>query len=246
MLQGKKVLLFDLDGTLIDSINIWNEVDHAFIHALGGSSEQVDVQNQRDALLRSFSTAQDPYLEYCRFIGQKYNAALSAEELVKLRYRIANHFLTEVVDFKPDAELVLKRLKELGFHLVIASTTKKENLNIYLNENRNIRQKAPLDVYFSSLYTREDATKIKPHPEIHQRIMRELNVSPQECLVFEDSLIGVEAAVAAGIEVAVMYDRYSDIDREKIQQLATYYFSSFSHLLQTIEKEYPKETNEIV
>ena len=88
---------------------------------------------------------------------------------------------------------------------------------------------------FEVVYSRNDAEHIKPDPEIHLRLMREFNVTPQECLIFEDSLVGVQAAKAAAVECAVIYDMYSDDDRQKINQLANYQFDNFSAVLEAIE-----------
>ena len=66
MLEGKKVILFDFDGTLVDSVGVWNEVDRKLIEELGGKEiQEARIQEQRDSALRAFSTAKNPYEEYC-------------------------------------------------------------------------------------------------------------------------------------------------------------------------------------
>ena len=65
--------------------------------------------------------------------------------------------------------------------------------------------------------------------------MCEFNVTPQECLIFEDSLVGVLAAQAAGIECAVIYDQYSDNDRDELNRLADYRFNDFAQALKALE-----------
>ncbi len=74
----------------------------------------------------------------------------------------------------------------------------------------------------------------KPSPEVHNKIMQLLSVSPSECLIIEDSLIGIQAAKNIGIEVAVMYDKYSDCDREEINKIAQYQFKNFDEILNYI------------
>ena len=61
--------------------------------------------------------------------------------------------------------------------------------------------------------------------------MSELHVKPEECLVFEDSLIGIEAAKNAGIPSVAVYDPYSDGEREQINALADYQIQSYTQLL---------------
>lgn len=68
--------------------------------------------------------------------------------------------------------------------------------------------------------------------------MRELHVSPEECIIFEDSLVGMEAAQNADIDAAVIYDRYSDSEREQINRIADYRFDNYDELYKIVVKEF--------
>lgn len=233
MLEGKKVIIFDMDGTLIDSVGVWNDVDRALIGRIrtGGGPLTEDVQAQRDEALRRFSKAENPYMEYCAFLKEKYGSSLTPEEIHTLRYEIAQDYLKHVIDYKPDADVFLHKLKAAGYTLVIATTTRRGNMDIYRTQNVNMAAKAKIDDLFTLVYTREDAKEIKPNPEIYLRVMSELHVKPEECLVFEDSLIGIEAAKNAGIPSVAVYDPYSDGEREQINALADYQIQSYTQLL---------------
>lgn len=238
MLENKKVIIFDLDGTLIDSIGIWNAIDEEVIKQIGnGEIDNVDIAKQRDTKLKEYSKCEDAYLEYCGFLGKKYGSNLPKEEIKKLRYEIAYHYIRDIVDYKPYAEYVLKYLKEKGYILVIASTTNDHTIKIYKNENKNIINKANFDDYFTLVFSKGAVKELKPNPEIHLKILKELNVKKEECLIIEDALIGVEAANNAGIDVAVIYDKYSDVDREKIEKLSQYSFSGFKEMLDEIKSK---------
>ena len=141
------------------------------------------------------------------------------------------------IDYKKDAEEVLKYLKKKGYILVIASTTGENVINIYKNYNKNIIKKANLTDIFSLIYSKEAVKNIKPNPEVHYKILKELKVKPEECLVVEDSVIGVEAANRANIEVAVIYDKYSDNNRKEINKLSQYRFMNFNEMLDYIKQE---------
>lgn len=234
MLTGKKYIIFDLDGTLIDSVGIWNKVDHRFIAALGGNSDGIDVQAQRDSKLREYKAEPDPYKAYCKYLGEQYSSSLSPDELVKLRYNIAHALTEKEVDYKPYADVLLHKLYDRGYTLIIASTTRKDNLDVYRTKNAKMISKANLEELFSAIYTREDAKEIKPSPEIYERILREFGATPAECLVFEDSLIGVEAANNAGIDVIAVYDEYSKNDAEEIKRRSVAYFNNHKELLREI------------
>ncbi len=238
MLKGKKVIIFDMDGTLIDSIGIWNEIDKELIKAIGnGNIDNIDIGKQRDEKLKEYSKCEDAYLEYCKFLKQKYGSNMEIADIKNLRYQIADNYLRKLIDYKPNVERVLEYLKEKGFILAIASTTNDHTIEIYKKHNRNIINKANIEDIFSLVYSKGAVKELKPNPEIHYKILKELNVTADECLIIEDSLIGVEAGNNAGIEVAVIYDKYSDCNREKINQLSQYQFKDYIEMLTYMKHE---------
>ena len=233
MLKNRKVIIFDMDGTLIDSVGIWNQVDALLIARLrrDGQTEEENYQLQRDSALRRFQQEENPYMAYCAFLREKYAMAETPQEVHTLRYTIAGELLREHIDYKEGADRFLLQLKAEGYTLALASATAKKNMEIYRLYNQNIRSKANIDDIFTLVYTRDDAPAMKPDPAIYQMVLDTLGVQPEECLAFEDSLVGVEAAKNAGIPVAVIYDQYSDGEREEINALADYMFDSFTQLL---------------
>ena len=233
MFSHRKYILFDMDGTLIDSVGIWNLVDETLIARLRRDGKQgvENVQQRRDELLRQFRETPQPYMAYCGFLKDEYAMAETPQEIHDVRYAIATELLTQHIDYKPGADTLLRRLREQGHVLALVSATARKNMEVYRQRNENIRSKAPIDETFSLVYTREDAPAMKPDPAIYRMALTALEAKPAECLVFEDSLAGVEAAKNAGLTVAAMYDKYSDGEREQINALADYTFESFAEVL---------------
>lgn len=236
-LLSADTIIFDLDGTLLESMGVWNEIDRILIHKLGGPwEEEMMVGKRRDALLAEYSGKDNPYGEYCGALGRRYGSSLTKEEILDLRHIIDKDFLRNQVDYKPGAPELIKKLHSLGKTLVIATTTKRPNILIYRTENRNIMDKAAFDDYFTAIYTREDVKAIKPSPEVHERILHDLHKRREDCFILEDSLSGIRAARAAGIPVGVVYDRYSEEDGETIRKLSDCWYDSLADACRELEK----------
>ncbi|MDE5539856.1 MAG: HAD family phosphatase [Bacilli bacterium] len=238
LFKNKKVIIFDLDGTLIDSIGIWNKVDVLVVKRLTNIDvEEASISKMRDAILKK-SKSKDIYLEYCEFLRNKFEIEMSAEELLKFRWEISDKFIKGEVDYKPFAEQVLWFLKNKGFRMALATTTTDIQINAYRNFNQNIIQKANLDDIFEIILTKDNVQKKKPNPEVHEKILSALNVKPQECLIVEDSLLGVQAANNIGIDVIAMHDTYADKDRKLINELSDIQFQDFREMLDYIREEF--------
>ncbi len=230
--QNRSLVIFDIDGTLLDSIGVWNEVDARLYTRLGlPPRPAAEVHVRREALLREHAAAANPYHEYCRVLGAEAGSPLSPEDILRLRYEICEELLADVVDYKPGADELVRRLHARGLRLAIASTTRRANLKIYLERNERIRSKAAFDAYFDPIFTREDASRSKPDPEIYLRVLRETGVPAAETVAIEDSLAGVESARAAGIDVVAVRDPASDRDRDAIRRLAGWFVPDFAALL---------------
>ena len=234
LLPCKKAIFFDLDGTLVDSIGVWNEADELLARELTGAApDRAEIRRFREECLRRFRGEPEPYLCYCAELKYRYGTELSPRQVHQRRQTIARGLLTRM-DYRPGADIFLRALKARGYILVLATTGRRASVDVYRTENENIAAKAPIDAIFDRVYTCEDVTAIKPNPEIYIRALQDLGLSAGECLVFEDSLAGVQAAKAAGLETVAIYDKYSDPDREEINALADCQVSDYPTILSSL------------
>lgn len=229
MLKGKKAVIFDLDGTLIDSLGIWSAVDEQLVAGLGrpdlASDPGMLARFREEALVRH-ALEPNPYVGFCSDLAAFCGSSLSGEEVHRERYRISRTLLKTRVRLKPGASAFVKLLAKHGFKLAIATTTKRANIDIYANDNPHIAPELAFGQIFDAILTRENVSRIKPDPEVYRLALGTLGVRPDEALVFEDSLPGLQAAHAAGIETVVVRDPWSEADRESLREASDLYLKS--------------------
>lgn len=238
-LTKKKYIIFDLDGTLIDSIGIWNMTDQKIINLNGGPLLNLeDIQVLRDNFLHN-NVGSDIYLAFCEYLRNKYHLKISsAQELLEMRWDISGQILEKQIDFKPGVVDLILKLKSLGFIVILATMTTQVQLDIYSKKNKKMLEQMNILEVFDLITRKEDVKNKKPHPEIYNYIKDYFGATPQECLIFEDSYTGVLAASSAQIEVVNVGDYYSMIDREKINELIDFYIDSYQEFIDYVDLVY--------
>lgn len=230
------LVIFDLDGTLIDSNGIHNELDIELVRSLGENKNSEEIVSERNDFLKR-NKGGDAYLNYCEYLKTKYNSDLSKEEILEYRRNLSKEFLKKV-EYKPDADEMIKYLKKQNIPIALATVSRRDDINIYINENENIKNKCNLQEYFDFILTKDDVTERKPNPEVYNKMIKHFNINDlSKCIVVEDSLTGVLAAKNAKLNVVVIYDKYSDKDREEINKLADYKVDNFKELIDLFKNQ---------
>ena len=229
-LSNLDLVIFDLDGTLIDSNGVHNYIDVELVHSLGDNNSSEEILQERDEFIKNNKTG-DIYLNYCNYLSTKYNSNLSGEEILQYR-RVLSKKVSRDIKYKQDADKMIKYLKNQNIKLALATVSRKETIDIYINENENIKNKCNIKDYFDFIVTKDDVNLKKPNPEVYNKIIEKFQIKDlSRCIVIEDSLTGILSAKNAKLDVIVMYDKYSDKDRDKINELANYTVSNFKELI---------------
>jgi len=238
MFKNKKVIIFDLDGTLFNSTDMWDIIDTEVVRRLSGNTYK-NISEKREEYLVKNRTG-DTYLGVAEHLKDSYNLEATAQQIHELRFSLVNKYSAYIVDFKKGADQFIHLAKKNGFILVIASLTKRSIMDIYQTQNEKIKTKCNMKDTFDLMILKDEVYKNKPDPEIFLKVLNKLNVLPQDCIILEDSLSGIQAASSAGIEVINIYDKHSDNKREEINQLATYCIKDYQELIEILELEFTK------
>ena len=239
-IKNKKYIIFDMDGTLIDSIGVWNYTDQRLILKYADKYvDEITIQSLRNSFLNN-NTNGDTYVEYCKFLTKFFDLNCDYVELNHERALTATKILASQLIYKDGAVELLYKLKELGFTLILATMTTKKQIDTYSYENPLMAKLINLYDVFDYITTIDDVKEKKPNPEIYLNILKHYNADKIECLIFEDSYTGVLAARKADIDVINVYDKYSDLERESIDLITDYKIDNFEEFLEYIIKKYTK------
>ena len=219
MLKNKKAVLFDLDGTLMDSMWVWEDIDIEYLGRFGHAPTK-DMQRAIEGM---------SFTETAQYFKQRYGIPDTVEEIKAEWNRMAYQVYAERVKLKPGAYGFLRKLREQGCRTGIASSNSRELIRACLEANG-------VADCFDSITISCEVAKGKPAPDIYLRAAETLQATPAECLVFEDIPMGILAAKNAGMDVCAVEDDFSVDQREKIRSLADYYIRSYEEVLgQTFE-----------
>lgn len=213
MLQNMKALIFDLDGTVVDSMGIWREIDIAYLKRHGHELPE-DLQDSIEGM---------SFYDTAKYFQKRFQITDSLEQIMDDWNQMAFQKYSEEVPLKEHIPTLLQYCKKHQIKLGLA-TSNSRKLATEVLQQRGILQ------YFDGIMTGCGKLASKPAPDIYLACARELCVSPDECLVFEDLPAGIIAGNRAGMKTCAVFDEYSKhLDEEK-HNLANYYINSYSEI----------------
>ena len=214
MLKYAKAVLFDLDGTLVDSMWMWKDI---YMEYLGKYGITLPPELQEYIEGMSFS-------EVSAYFKEAFGIKESLEEIKSEWVSMAKYKYTHEVPLKPGALRFLKHLKEQGIPMGIATSNSRDLLDAVL-------ESLEISPYFDCCMTSCEAGAGKPAPDIYLKVAKILKTEPKDCLIFEDTPAGILAGNRAGIPVCAMADENSAGRKEQILQMADYYAETFDQVL---------------
>ena len=215
MLRGLEAVIFDIDGTLLDSNGVWQLIDEEFMRV---RNLAFDENYQREIDGMSFHQV----AEYSR---DKYNLSETPEELMEIWMDMARNEYAINIDAKPGAVEFVYYLKENNVKLAVATSNSHELIDPALMRH---------GIYdcIDHYYTAANIGDAKDDPELYLNIADKLKVSPENCLVFDDIYPVISAVNKAGMRSCVVLDdRSIDIYGEApLKKEADYYIYDFTDI----------------
>lgn len=200
---GIKAAVFDMDGTLTDSMSAWTGLYEILFDRLGLKTpsdflmkvNHLPMQRRMDVIVELYSVDIDPVAVYEWWYEQIYDYYLN------------------VFKVKPYTLDALNALKKAGVRMAVATASDKRLVDAFVRGNS-------LDGYFAAATDLTEVSRPKSSPDIYLKSARKLGVTPDECLVFEDTLIPIKAAKSGGFRVCGVRDDCSASDADEIIRLS--------------------------
>ncbi|HYF75049.1 MAG TPA: HAD family phosphatase [Candidatus Nitrosocosmicus sp.] len=214
MYEDIKAVIFDVDGTLIDSMWIWKQVDIEYLGKRG-----IPLPEKLQSEIEGMS-----YSETAIYFKARFNLPDSLEQ-IKEEWRImAEDYYKWHIKLKSGAKEFIKLLYDKGYVIGIATSNSRELVD-HMLANHGIRQ------YFSYIRTSCEVERGKPYPDVYLKVAEDMGIDPKHCLVFEDTVAGVMAAKAAGMKVFTMADETSAESKDKLIEMTEGYIHSFDEVV---------------
>ncbi len=214
LLHGKKAVLFDMDGTLVDSMWIWRRIDIEFLGRRG-----LPMPDTLQAAIEGMS-----FSETAHYFKETFRLPESEEEIKAVWNEMAREkYRTEVL-LKPGAKDFLQMLKGRGFLTAICTSNSRELIDMAVKARG-------IDDEIDYVVTACEVNAGKPAPDIYLHAAKELGAEASECVVFEDIPAGLLAGKRAGMTVCAVEDEYSAYCMEEKRRLADFVIRDFRELL---------------
>lgn len=209
-----EAVIFDLDGTLLDSMGMWGRIDVEYLGSFGIACPP-DLQKRIEHLR---------WTETAELFQKEFGIPKTIREIGEDWLRMAREKYLREVPVKPGAFEFLAFLKERGIPCGIASSNHGDLI-------RDSLEAHGLYGFFSAVTTCEDVSAAKPAPDVYLVTAEKLGADPDKCLVFEDIPAGILAGKGAGMTVIAVHDSYSaELEAEKTD-LADDYIRDYRELL---------------
>lgn len=215
MLENVDAVIFDMDGTLIDSMWIWPDIDQVYL-------ERYDLTQPED-----FHQAMEgmSYREVAQYFLDTFpSLPRTREEIMEDWTQMAYERYMTQVPLKTGAGEFIQRMRKMGKKIGIATSNGRRLVDDTLEALK-------ITDLFDSVRTACEVASGKPAPDVYLLVAKDMGVAPERCLVFEDVPMGILAGKNAGMKVCAVEDDFSKPQEKKKRELADYYIQDYEDII---------------
>ncbi len=204
-----KAVIFDMDGLMIDSRNIWKKATQELLAGFGKTHDS--------KFARQFSGLKSH--DVATLIRDHYQLTVTADYISETRNQIMLKLAQNPVKTMPGLVKLLSLLRKTGYKKAVATSS-------YKTLAHQLLKSAKIYDHFETIITGEEVIRGKPAPDIFLYTANKLNVDPKHCLVLEDASAGIAAAHSAGMKsIAISKHESPDLFPQ-----SNYFFTSLSSI----------------
>ena len=201
-----KGVIFDADGTLVDSMPMWKELDFNFLRKIGEEPDESYTDTVNKMTLH----------EGVQYTIERYHLSMTEEEIIEMIRNMAQEFYDNEVKLKPYVKEFLEALSERGIPMAIATSSQKSFIFNALKRNG-------AEHYFQGIFTCAETGINKQFPDVFLRACDCLRLKPEEAWVVEDAYHAVMTAKKAGFKTLAVYDQSNELNLEETIREADLY-----------------------
>lgn len=214
MLKDITAVIFDLDGTLIDSMWVWDQIDEDYL-----SKKNIEVPKNLNSEIAHLS-----FNQVAKYFKKRFNLEDSLDDIKNSWNTMAYYHYSTDIKLKNGVKEFLDFLKSLNIKIALATSNSMNLLEATLKNNG-------IYEYFDSITLTDEVSVGKHEPDVYLLAAKKLGVDPKNCLVFEDIIQAVIGAKKAGMKVIAVEDTRSLSDKDKLLEASDEFITDFSELL---------------
>ena len=208
-----KGAIFDVDGTLLDSMEIWEDVAIRYLKSIG-----VEAEPDLPEVMFTMSLP-----EGAAYVKEHYRLTRETDEIIQGVLDIIRKYYEETAPLKPGVTKILEELSRKRIPMTVATSNNKEAVEAAF-------KRLGIASYFSRIFTCEEVGAGKTRPDIYMKAAEYMGTRPEETVIFEDVLHAIRTAKKAGFLAVGLYDEASKADQEEIKKEADWYAKSMEGL----------------